>query len=118
PKALVSVTAIGWPGCHWSTSTPKTICVLYEMLIWLRGSPEGSVERRRRSRPSRGVALFSFAKETENLGVCAVAICAARKGRARNAIEMRVMMIEKRRMNEISTVRNGSKRRNDTANVR
>jgi len=31
---------------------------------------------------------------------------------------MRVVMIEKRRMNEFSTVRNGSKRTNDTANVR
>src|SRR5450631_930530 len=37
-----------------STVTPKTICERGVSSIWLRGSAEGSVDRSRKRRPSRG----------------------------------------------------------------
>jgi hypothetical protein len=52
-----------WLGARASTVVPKTIWVRGVSLIWLRGSSDGSLERRKRTRPSRGLEDFAAGKE-------------------------------------------------------
>src|SRR4029077_8410404 len=51
-----------------STSTPKIIWVRTESSICIRGSAEGSFERRRKMRPSSGFSLRLLGNEIEKLG--------------------------------------------------
>ena len=81
PQALASTT-VGWPGCQPSTVRPKTICERGVSSIWLRGSSLGSVERTSKRRPSRGSALTSFGKETENDWAAAATGKSRRRARA------------------------------------
>src|ERR1700738_5198691 len=54
-----------------STSTPKIIWLRTESSICIRGSADGSFERRRKMRPSSGFSLRSLGNETEKLGPAA-----------------------------------------------
>src|SRR5579862_2449851 len=69
--AAESSTVIVCSGFIPSTSMPKIIWVRTESLICIRGSAEGSFERRRKMRPSSGFSLRVFGKETEKLGLAA-----------------------------------------------
>jgi len=56
------------PGFIPSTLIPKTICERGVSLIWFRGSSEGSVERHKSNRPSKGAALLAAGNEMEKVG--------------------------------------------------
>src|SRR4051812_41604799 len=62
---------MAWPGVTPSTSMPNINSVRTESSICMRGSAEGSFERRMNMRPSSGFSLRALGKETEKLGPAA-----------------------------------------------